>query len=270
MTGTKGPADVEQNPGSFSGSKKKGKVAKFREADPVTAEEVVESVIGSGTNGSGDKYQVNSRNPGFANADKTSPWEMRLLSAHYHPSVCSFSQTVTLRKFIDYDGDPLSDFSIKHFLDRFVRKKPKSVELDKEVDDNASIDSDEFEEILLKNEKNLQGDGGDVEFDDLTDEELDDLELDDEDFFEDDEDGGDAPDLFDSDDELSAGDFSDELDDEDSMFVPAEDVEEDGHGNLVVKKTNSNSRSKVDPSFGSQKRKFVKRKVLSRKRCKRY
>lgn len=220
-----------------------------------------------GAEGGEDEYQVNGRNPAFANAEKTSVWEMHLLCRHYHPSVSSFSETVARRKFIDYDGDPLNDFSIKHFLDRFVRKKPKHADGEKDVDDNASVNSDEFEEILLKSEKNLQGDAGDVEWGDLSDEEEDVDDMGDDDFFDDEDDDG-MDELFDSDDELSDGDFGDEFDDEDgteSLFVPAEDVEEDGNGNLVVR-----TKSNKNPHPLAKKRKVMKRKkVPSVKRLKR-
>ena len=194
----------------------------------------------SGTSVGQVEYQVNARNPLFAHSENTSSWEMRFLTCHYHPSVCSFAQSITSRKFIDYDGDPLQDFSLKHFLDRFVRKKPK-VQHDAD-DDNDSVNSDEFEEILRKNETNLQGDDDDVEWDDLTDEECEDG---DDDLFDDDE----VEDLFDSDDDLSEGGFSDAFDEEDhhmgsdSLFAPAEDVEEDEDGNFVFRKEKSSVKT---------------------------
>lgn len=228
------------------GKKKKQRVrASQKQAEPVAVDD---------SGASEAEYQVNGRNPLFAHSEKTSAWEMRFLTCHYHPSVCSFAESVTARKFVDYDGDPLHDFSLKHFLDRFVHKKPKEREQEKDVEDNDSVNSEEFEQILRKNERNLQGDDDDVEWEDLSDLSDDhehddgDGETDDELFDDDDEMG----DLFDSDDDLSDGGFSDAFgsDDEenmksDSLFAPAEDVDEDEDGNFVIRKEIQTGKSQT-------------------------
>lgn len=228
-----------QSPGGMKGRKRKEPVEHVHRVMRGSGETSQAAALKeSGTSDGDAEYQVNARNPIFAKSEKTSSWEMRFLAHHYHPSVCSFADSVTTRKFVEYDGDPLHDFSLKHFLDRFVRKKPKA-DKEKEDDDNDSVNSDEFEEILRKSEKNLQGDDDDVEWDDLTDEELDQ----DEDLFDDDDDDDDIEDLFDSDDDLSEGDFDDEFDEEDhelrgtdSLFAPAEEVDQDEDGNFVIRK----------------------------------
>jgi ribosome biogenesis protein MAK21 len=240
-----------------------------KQAEPV-------SVCESGASEAG--YQVNARNPLFAHSEKTSAWEMRFLTHHYHPSVSSFAESVTARKFVDYDGDPLNDFSLKHFLDRFVHKKPKEREHEKEADDNDSVNSEEFEQILRKSERNLQGDDDDVEWEDLSDDEWrnhsngedhdeEDGETDDELFDDDDDEMGD---LFDSDDDLSDGGFSDafgsdddnQIGDADSLFAPAEDVEQDEDGNFVI-------REKIGADKFQTKRRKAGAKVPSKKRLKR-
>lgn len=241
-----------QSPGGVKGKKRKESV---KHVQRVMRGETSQSAAlkESGALDADAVYQVNVRNPLFANSEKTSSWEMRFLARHYHPSVCSFADSVISHKFVEYDGDPLHDFSLKHFLDRFVRKKPKAQE-EKEDDDNDSVNSDEFEEILRKSEKNLQGDFDDEEWGDLTDEELDGDELDD-DLFEDE----DMEDLFDSDDDLSEGGFSDEFGDDeelhgtDSLFVPAEDVDEDEDDNFVIRKK--------DAGIGNEKVKRGKKKA---------
>ena len=54
----------------------------------------------------------------------TSPmWELSLFSQHYHPSVSMFASTVG---DISYAGDPLRDFSLAPFLDKFSYRNPKS------------------------------------------------------------------------------------------------------------------------------------------------
>ncbi len=49
---------------------------------------------------------------------------LQLLS-HYHASVVSFAQQLLDSGVISYPGDPLRDFTIIRFLDRFVYKNPK-------------------------------------------------------------------------------------------------------------------------------------------------
>ena len=49
-------------------------------------------------------------------------WEYSLTSFHYHPSVAKFSTEVG-----DYQGDPLRDFGLSAFLDKFAYRNPKSI-----------------------------------------------------------------------------------------------------------------------------------------------
>lgn len=65
-------------------------------------------------------YNSFSRNPLFSGAENTSLWELRKLSEHFHPSVALFAKTILEGKFILYSGDPLQDFILIRFLDRFV------------------------------------------------------------------------------------------------------------------------------------------------------
>jgi len=48
-------------------------------------------------------------------------WETCLISHHYHPSVSKFAAGN-----IEYTGDPLRDFSLAPFLDKFAYRNPKS------------------------------------------------------------------------------------------------------------------------------------------------
>jgi len=50
-------------------------------------------------------------------------WELSLLSQHYHPSVSTFASTIG---DICYAGDPLRDFALAPFLDKFSYRNPKS------------------------------------------------------------------------------------------------------------------------------------------------
>lgn len=52
-------------------------------------------------------------------------WEMCLARHHYHPTVQAFAQNFGE---IEYQGDPLRDFTLAPFLDKFAYRNPKSSE----------------------------------------------------------------------------------------------------------------------------------------------
>lgn len=56
-------------------------------------------------------------------AKRAALWEAALISHHYHPSVSKFATTLG---DISYSGDPLRDFSLAPFLDKFAYRNPKS------------------------------------------------------------------------------------------------------------------------------------------------
>ncbi|XP_006839426.1 PREDICTED: CCAAT/enhancer-binding protein zeta [Chrysochloris asiatica] len=70
-------------------------------------------------------YDPFSRNPLFCGAEHTSLWELKKLSEHFHPSVALFAKTILQGNYIQYSGDPLQDFTLMRFLDRFVYRNPK-------------------------------------------------------------------------------------------------------------------------------------------------
>ncbi|ELW63963.1 CCAAT/enhancer-binding protein zeta [Tupaia chinensis] len=72
-----------------------------------------------------NKYDPFSRNPLFCGAENTSLWELQKLSEHFHPSVALFAKTILQGNYIQYSGDPLQDFTLMRFLDRFVYRNPK-------------------------------------------------------------------------------------------------------------------------------------------------
>ncbi len=80
--------------------------------------------VKSGSKNTG--YDPFGRNPahcGAANVDLAS--ELDLLSRHAHPTVSLFAKNVMDGARIKYDGDPLQDFTLVRFLDRFVFRNPK-------------------------------------------------------------------------------------------------------------------------------------------------
>eukprot|EP00088_Acartia_fossae_P043572 TRINITY_DN4592_c1_g1_i3.p1 TRINITY_DN4592_c1_g1~~TRINITY_DN4592_c1_g1_i3.p1 ORF type:complete len:956 (-),score=346.92 TRINITY_DN4592_c1_g1_i3:44-2911(-) len=70
-------------------------------------------------------YDPMHRNPMFSGADKTAYWELHSLCNHFHPTVSLFAKHLCENQQIKYPGDPLNDFTITKFLERFVFKNPK-------------------------------------------------------------------------------------------------------------------------------------------------
>ncbi|KYO23872.1 CCAAT/enhancer-binding protein zeta isoform X2 [Alligator mississippiensis] len=70
-------------------------------------------------------YDPLHRNPLYCGADRTCLWELKKLSEHFHPSVALFAKTILEGNYIQYSGDPLQDFTVMRFLDRFVYRNPK-------------------------------------------------------------------------------------------------------------------------------------------------
>ncbi|PAV71522.1 hypothetical protein WR25_24805 [Diploscapter pachys] len=73
-----------------------------------------------------DPYDPSARNPLFVSCSEIADNELYLLSKHFHPSVAAFANSLIERGVINYKGDPLTDFSLMHFLDRFAFRNPKS------------------------------------------------------------------------------------------------------------------------------------------------
>lgn len=57
---------------------------------------------------------------------KAALWEVSLMNHHYHPSVAKFAESLGNGTDINYSGDPLRDFGLVPFLDKFAYRNPKS------------------------------------------------------------------------------------------------------------------------------------------------
>lgn len=73
-------------------------------------------------------YDPRKREPQYSGAEHTCLWELVPLLSHYHPSVSAFAGSFKEGKPVKYNGDPLRDFVLLRFLDKFVYKKPKAKE----------------------------------------------------------------------------------------------------------------------------------------------
>ncbi|XP_059615053.1 CCAAT/enhancer-binding protein zeta [Phlebotomus argentipes] len=71
------------------------------------------------------KYDPFYRNPAGAGAQYEPFVEMLRFSTHFHPTVQKFVECVLEKQKNTYYGDPLVDFSLAQFLDRFSFKNPK-------------------------------------------------------------------------------------------------------------------------------------------------
>uniref|UniRef100_A0A3B4EU84 CCAAT/enhancer-binding protein zeta n=1 Tax=Pundamilia nyererei TaxID=303518 RepID=A0A3B4EU84_9CICH len=79
-------------------------------------------------------YDPLHRNPLFCGADRSTLWELQKLALHFHPSVSLFAKTILQGDFIQYSGDPLQDFTLIRFLDRFVFRNPKQLKAEQNTD----------------------------------------------------------------------------------------------------------------------------------------
>lgn len=81
-----------------------------------------------------DRYDAQERNPLYCGADKTLTFELLPFTRHYHPTVVVFANKLLNNEPVEYTGDPMLDFTLIHFLDRFVYKNPKKT---KSADDKT-------------------------------------------------------------------------------------------------------------------------------------
>lgn len=80
-------------------------------------------------------FNVEKREPQYAVPLGTAPglWEVSLMRQHFHPSVKAFTNSWLSppNHSIKFDGDPITEFSISAFLNRFSYKNPKTRNMDK-------------------------------------------------------------------------------------------------------------------------------------------
>ncbi|KAJ3662377.1 hypothetical protein Zmor_006730 [Zophobas morio] len=74
------------------------------------------------------QYNPLSRNPLYAGGDFCAYTELIRLKNSYHPTVALYATNILEGNIIKYSGDPLKDYTLIRFLDRFVFKNPKKFE----------------------------------------------------------------------------------------------------------------------------------------------
>lgn len=65
------------------------------------------------------------REPQYANGERSGWWELATMAAHVHPSVAAMARTLLAGTNVAYEGDPMVDFQLTTFLDKFVQRKAK-------------------------------------------------------------------------------------------------------------------------------------------------
>ncbi|OPJ72519.1 CCAAT/enhancer-binding protein zeta [Patagioenas fasciata monilis] len=101
---------------------------------------------------SGTSYDPMHRSPLYCGAESTSLWELKKLSEHFHPSVALFAKTILEGNHIQYSGDPLQDFTLMRFLDRFVYRNPKH---HKGKENTSSVVMQPKKKQFMKDRQNL-------------------------------------------------------------------------------------------------------------------
>jgi hypothetical protein len=80
------------------------------------------------TNKQTELYDNSKRDPAYTNANDFVLAELTILSNHYHPTIQKFVNFILAnynKDIVNYEGDPLLDFSLVNFLEKFILKNPK-------------------------------------------------------------------------------------------------------------------------------------------------
>lgn len=70
-------------------------------------------------------YDPLKREPLYAVHGNPGAWDGLLFRNHFHPSVSKMAESFFNGEEVAYDGDPMLDFSLRTFLDKFTYKNPK-------------------------------------------------------------------------------------------------------------------------------------------------
>ena len=79
-------------------------------------------------------FNGEKREPIYAtNGSTPGAWEASMLLHHFHPSVKAFTNSwvISPEHLITFNGDPIAEFNISSFLNRFSYKNPKKRNMDK-------------------------------------------------------------------------------------------------------------------------------------------
>ncbi|KAH3723391.1 CCAAT/enhancer-binding protein zeta [Pelomyxa schiedti] len=77
-----------------------------------------------------EEYDFKKRNPLYCHAENTLLWSLFYIRTHFHPSASKFASLLLDQEPFTYQGNPLIDFSLMSFLDKFSSKNPKKKALE--------------------------------------------------------------------------------------------------------------------------------------------
>jgi len=111
-------------------------------------------------------YNINHRNPLYAGGELTCAWDIIPLISYFHPSLQHFVQDLLKGEEIKYKGDPLQDFTLIRFLDRFMYRNPKKNEIEhgssimqpKETSSRLKEEPVNSKNFIKKSEENVRQD----------------------------------------------------------------------------------------------------------------
>ncbi len=93
--------------------------------EPSSEDDTAEKVHNESTK-TQNTYDISAREPLFAKAERSALWELVALTSHHHPSISKFATALCRAEDrVVYPSDPLTDFTLTAFLDKFSYKKPK-------------------------------------------------------------------------------------------------------------------------------------------------
>lgn len=96
-------------------------------------------------------YNPYNRAAAFAGAEYALKAELLQLARHFHPTVQVFAQSIIESRSITHYGDPLKDFCLTQFLERFSFRNPKKL-------DDKKVGAEALAQVV--HHKNYQAHGG--------------------------------------------------------------------------------------------------------------
>ncbi|KNH03647.1 CCAAT/enhancer binding protein [Perkinsela sp. CCAP 1560/4] len=86
---------------------------------------ILEQTAQRGKGSGEERYDPGCRDPQYAHAEMEPLWELERLHHHFHPTVAKFARSLANGESIVHFGNPLDDFSLIHFCELFIHKKPQ-------------------------------------------------------------------------------------------------------------------------------------------------
>lgn len=122
--GDSSEGDSSESEEGNKGDSKKGKETKSNDKQKIAVDKPVASL----PHIRATKYNPYNRTPSYAGAEYALKTELLQLARHFHPTVQVFAQSIINSRNINFYGDPLRDFCLTQFLERFSFRNPKNLD----------------------------------------------------------------------------------------------------------------------------------------------